>query len=163
MWAISRHAAPPAHEKVTAELNTTALQAGQQAVVAVVVDIEEGCHAQSHTPTDKTAMASSVSLIGPAGFKIYEPVYPDGETRNDPKTGKISVYAGRVIIYVPLQVTADAPPGDVTLAGTGHFQVCTDATGECFFPDSPAFSIHTRIVPRGTTVEPANAAPFKDF
>src|SRR3954462_6285295 len=48
---------------VSTALNTTSLQPGQQAVIAIVFDVKDGYYAQSHTPTDeKNGIAFNVKL-----------------------------------------------------------------------------------------------------
>ena len=51
-----------------------------------------------------------------ANITFHEPVYPEGKIENYPKLGKLSVYSGQTIIYVPFEVKADAKNGLVTIA-----------------------------------------------
>src|SRR5690349_296782 len=62
-----------------AVLNYTALQAGQQAVAAIVVDIKPGFHSQSHKPSEDFYIAFTVKLPADGPVRTYEPIYPPGQ------------------------------------------------------------------------------------
>ncbi|HEV8290522.1 MAG TPA: protein-disulfide reductase DsbD N-terminal domain-containing protein, partial [Tepidisphaeraceae bacterium] len=112
--------------------NTKTVQPGQQGVVAVVMEIAPGFHAQSHRPLEATYIPTNVTVKPVANITFHEPVYPDGKIENYPKLGKLSVYSGQTIIYVPFEVKADAKDGPVTLAAEVEYQVCNDSV--CFPP-----------------------------
>src|SRR5256885_898381 len=59
--------------ELSAELNFTALQPGQQAVVAVVLDIKPGFHAQSHTPSAANYIKLEVKADAAGPIKFFEP------------------------------------------------------------------------------------------
>ena len=103
--------------KVQSALNTTALRPGQDGLVAIVLDIAKGFHAQSNTPTGDN-LPTAATMKPAAGLEFSAPVYPLGLLKEYPALGKLNVYDGRAIIYVPLKVKADAPAGPVKLAGT---------------------------------------------
>lgn len=149
------------HAEVSAELNTNNLQPGQQAEVAVVADIKAGFHAQSHKPLDKNFREFTVKIESPAGATAYDAIYPEGEIHDYPALGKFSVYTGRVIVYVPVQVKADAAPGPMTLKGTVNLQACDEHV--CYQPEKIEFTIDTTIVARGQPQAPNKPELFKGF
>ncbi|HWP41441.1 MAG TPA: protein-disulfide reductase DsbD domain-containing protein, partial [Tepidisphaeraceae bacterium] len=132
---------------IRAALNYTALQPGQQAVIAVVLDVAPGFHAQSHTPLDPNLIAFEVKLEPNDQIQAWSPVYPPGQVHEYPALGKVSVYDGRTITYIPIELRADARPGKLTLNGTATYQICDDEA--CYPPEDAAFSIQTEIVPPG--------------
>ena len=146
--------------KVQAVLNTTALRPGQEALVAVVLDITKGFHAQSNTPTGDN-LPTVATMKPAAGLEFGTPIYPPGLLKEYPALGKLSVYDGRAIVYLPVKVRADAPAGPVKLAGMISYQVCDDQ--QCFFPEDVAFAIDTRIVPAGEAVQPNQAELFAGY
>src|ERR1051326_3263585 len=104
---------PPAMRKlpeadIRAEINYRQMPPGQQAVIAVVVNVPSGYHVQSHTPLAKNLRPLIVSVEPTAGLEVFEPVYPPPVIREYPALGKLSVYEGRVVVYVPVQVKRDA-------------------------------------------------------
>src|ERR1700689_5431790 len=83
----------------SAKLNTSALQVGQTAVVAVVVDIKPGLHAQSHTPRTDAGVNYIKFEVTPdpnPNVEFLEPIYPAGTIENFPALGPQSVYTGDV-------------------------------------------------------------------
>src|SRR6476661_7757289 len=77
---------------VSAALNTTALQPGQQAALAVVLDVKPGYHAQSHAPLSDNLIKTQVVLDPSDVAAAHEPIYPGGRTESFPLLGTLSVY-----------------------------------------------------------------------
>jgi suppressor for copper-sensitivity B len=143
---------------ISAALNVSALKPGQAAMIAVVVDVHPGLHAQSHQPLDPNLIAFELSADANPHITFDAPIYPPGQIEDYPVLGRISVYTGRTIAYVPLHVQPDAPPGPITLSGQLQLQACNDSS--CFAPEHPVFSIQTEIVAADQAVTPANADLF---
>ncbi len=162
--AITLHASakPPEMPKpvVTPALNANALKAGEKSILALVVNVPAGYHAQSHTPTEDN-VAFEVTPAATANVEAQAPVYPPGKEEDYKELGKLNVYTGKVTIYIPITVTAGAPVGPVTLTGKVHYQMCDDTS--CFPPADVQYSIDSKIVAAGDAVEPANAELFKDY
>jgi len=146
---------------VQAALNFTALQPGQQAVIAVVLDIAPGYHAQSHTPLDPNLIAFEVKLEPNDHIQVYSPLYPPGQVHEYPALGKVSVYDGRTITYIPIQVKSDAPAGKLTLSGKATYQICDDQA--CYPPEDAPFAIQTEIVPPGQPLHANQPELFAGF
>lgn len=146
---------------VSAALNIEPLQAGQQAVVAVVLDVGMGLHAQSHTPLESYLIPLEVKTNANTAIDVSAPIYPVAKIVQYPMLGKLSVYVGRAIVYVPVQVKGDAKTGPVKISGTIRYQICNDRA--CFAPQDHAWEIQTNIVAAGQAIHPANTELFKDF
>ncbi|MDB5911272.1 MAG: hypothetical protein JWP34_5389 [Massilia sp.] len=143
-----------------ATLNYAALQPGQQAVVAVVLDIKPGFHSQSHKPTVEANIPFMLEPAASPAVKFFEPIYPPGSM--EMLLGSLqSVYSGKVTVYLPLQVKADAKPGPLKISGTLEYQVCDK--NQCYAPQTTPFTIETQIVPAGQIVELQHAELFKDL
>jgi thiol:disulfide interchange protein DsbD len=156
----STFAAPPSRGEVkTAVLNYSALPVGHQAMAAVVVEIHEGFHAQSHTPLDPNLIKFEVTPSPNPAITFGEPRYPAGRIKNFPALGLLSIYTGRVAIFIPLDVKADAKPGPLKITGDLHYQVCDNNV--CYPPEQPKFSITTEIVPANADVKPNEPELFK--
>jgi thiol:disulfide interchange protein DsbD len=140
-------------------VNYSALKPGQQAWAAVTVQIKEGLHAQSHTPLDENFIKFEVKPDPNPAVTFGEPKYPMGKVEDYPALGKLSVYTGQVVIFVPLTVKADARPAPLELTGKVNFQACDDKV--CYPPESPKFTIKTEIVPPDATVKPNEPELFK--
>ncbi|HEX4794455.1 MAG TPA: cytochrome c biogenesis protein CcdA [Humisphaera sp.] len=143
-----------------AVLNYKSLQPGQQAVVGIVVDIKPGFHAQSHTPSSEDYIAFVVKLPAVAPAIVYDPIYPQGETHNY-AVGKLNVYTGQVIVYVPVEIPTDAKPGPLSLAGTVRWQICDE--DKCYIPETKKFTVETTIAAAGQAVQTQYPEVFKNF
>jgi thiol:disulfide interchange protein DsbD len=143
----------PGNLPSTTELNLQALPQGGQAVLAVIVEVPPGYHAQSNTPSQELLVPFKVTMQENPAVEFSDPVYPPGHNKTYPLLGTLNVYdAGRVVTYVPVRVKPEAPPGPITLTGKLQYQICDDAV--CLPPRRPAFTVATQIVPAGTNVEP---------
>src|SRR5258706_11549856 len=150
--------AQPKYATVSATLNRTAVQLGQDAVVAVVIDIKRGFHSQSHTPKDPDSIPLTLTATKSAGVTFSEIVYPPGQEERSPALGALSIYTGKVIIYVPVKLADDAKPGPLTLKGTIQYQICDDNT--CFAPETKPWSVETKVVAKGEATEAASPELF---
>lgn len=157
----ARGAVGGSHITVSAQLATAKLQRGQQAVLAVVGQVGPGLHAQSHTPLGEGLIAYQVTLDPATGVDVLAPQYPPGQIENYPALGQLSVYTGKVIIYVPLRVAANAPLGAVTIKGTVSCQICNDKA--CFAPEDVAFELQTEVVDASAKVAATDQTLFKGF
>jgi thiol:disulfide interchange protein DsbD len=146
----------------SAALNATALRPGDHAVAAVVLDIMPGYHAQSHHPSNRSFIAMQVKAGDTDAVMFGEPVYPEGRDVTYPGLGVLNVYEGQTVVYVPIDVKADAKPGEVEIGGTVTFQICDDRV--CYPPQrNKPWSIKTQVVPAGTEVKPANPDLFAGY
>jgi thiol:disulfide interchange protein DsbD len=158
-WSIA--AGPPKHGEITQSvLNVSALGQGQKAWAAVVVEIQDGFHAQSHTPLDENFIKFELKFDENPLVKIGTPRYPAGRIEDYPALGKLSVYTGKTVILVPIDVPADAKTGPVEITGRVQFQACDDKV--CYPPEQPKFSIKSEIVPASASVKPNEPELFKD-
>jgi thiol:disulfide interchange protein len=153
-------AALPQHGHVkSAVINYTGLHAGQKGMAAVVVEIDEGYHAQSHAPLDPNLIKFEVRPGENAAIAFGEPEYPPGQIENYPALGKLSVYTERVVVRIPFTVKGDAKPGPIEIGGKLRYQICDNKA--CYPPEQPKFSISTKIVPPNEQVKPNEPELFK--
>jgi len=141
-------------------LRDSALRAGHDSMIAVVIKVDEGLHAQSHTPLDENLIKFELKLDENPKLKFGAPVYPAGKIETYPDLGKLSVYTGSVVVYVPVQAKTDAPLGDVEVSGKASLQACDDK--RCFQPEQLKFTLSTKIVAADAAVTPTDADLFKD-
>jgi thiol:disulfide interchange protein DsbD len=146
---------------VSAALNATALKPGTDAILAVVLDVAPGFHAQSHTPSSDDYIPTELTLDPASGIDFGKPIYPPGIEENYPALGKLNVYEGKVTIFVPLQVKADAAAGSATIKGKLRYQICDDR--QCYMPETSPVKLETKIVAAGDAVSPANAELFAGY
>jgi thiol:disulfide interchange protein DsbD len=129
---------------ISAAADMTALHAGDKAIVAVTVVIKDGLHAQSHTPSDETAIPFVLTPDNNAAVNFGDIQYPKGQIVTFPALGTLSVYRGEVVVRIPVTVNADTKPGSVLIAGKVHYQACNDSA--CFQPETQKFSVTVTVV-----------------
>jgi thiol:disulfide interchange protein DsbD len=152
--------APQRAQVKRAVLSQTALRPGDKAMLAVEFEVEEGFHAQSHTPTQDFFIKFELKPDKDDAVTFGDPVYPQGKDEEYPGLGKLNVYTGKVVIFVPVEVKPDAKPGDIKLSGVAKYQACDDKV--CYPPAKAKFEAKTSIVPAGTEVKPNEPELFKD-
>jgi thiol:disulfide interchange protein DsbD len=160
-FCVPLAAAQPKTATLTTALNRSAVQPGQDAVVAVVLDIKPGFHSQSHTPKDPDLIALNVTAAKTDGVTVGGIVYPPAKEESFPALGVLSIYSGKVIFYVPVKVADDAKPGPLTLKGTIRYQICDD--NSCFAPETKPWTVETKVGARGEASEATSSELFKDY
>lgn len=158
--AISVGAERPKRATVEkAVVNYSALRAGSKATGAIVLEVKEGYHAQSHTPLDPNLIPFEVKLNETPGITFGEVQYPEPKVEDYPALGKLSVYTGRVIFRVPITIKPDSKPGPIEITGKLRYQICDDKV--CYPPESPTFSMKTEIVSADADVKANEPELFK--
>src|SRR5436305_15138793 len=90
-------AAPSKRAEVKqAVVNYSALPAGKNAMAAIVLDIKDGFHAQSHKPLDPLLIKFTVKMDDHPALTFGEPIYPEPEIKEYAALGKLSVYTGKI-------------------------------------------------------------------
>jgi len=147
---------------MSATLNVSALVPDQNAVLAVVVDIAPGFHSQSHTPSKKDFIALELKPRPNPAIEWQTPVYPPGKTIESSVLGEQNIYEGRVVVYVPFHVKADAATGDRRLSLGITLQTCSSSN--CYLPDSDiTFAVPVRMVPAGTAITAVSPELFAGY
>jgi thiol:disulfide interchange protein len=162
LLAPALHAQPADRAKITkTAFDRTAYHAGDKGTAAIVLEIPQGFHAQSRTPLEEFLIKFQLKVDKVDAVTFGEVVYPPAVIEDYPKLGKVSVYTGKVVLLVPFEVKADAPAGDLKLAGSLMYQLCDDAA--CYAPEKPKWSAATKVVAKGeeTKANEADAELFK--
>jgi thiol:disulfide interchange protein DsbD len=147
---------------VSAVLNVSALRPGDHAVVAVVVDIGPGLHAQSHWPTKEGFIGMEVKGGETEGTIYSQTVYPPGKDEIYAGLGQLNVYEGKTVVYVPLEIKPDAKTGEMELAGTITYQICDDRV--CYMPQREKhWGVKTQVLAAGSAVTPNAADIFAGY
>lgn len=143
---------------LSATVSPEALKPGDKAEVSVVVEIPEGYHSQSHTPSGENYIPLVVTPESTDAIVAGEPVYPPGVDVSYPALGKLNVYEGKVVIKVPVEVTQAARKGEVEIKGTVTYQICNDES--CFMPQrNKPWAAKATITASGTGKPTAASRP----
>jgi thiol:disulfide interchange protein DsbD len=144
---------PPGLPAAASFADMTAVHAGDKATIAVVVDLAAEYHAQSHTPTEETAIPFVLKPDLNPEVTFGEIQYPKAEMVTY-TLGTVSVFRGHIVTRLPITVKADAKPGPITISGTLRYQTCSDTI--CKFPEKHPFSVTMDVV---TADQPTQANP----
>ncbi|MDQ3439733.1 MAG: thioredoxin family protein [Planctomycetota bacterium] len=162
VFAVPASAQPKPRAKLSTVLNATALTPGESAALAVVVDVDPGHHAQSRTPLTDNLIPFDVKLDANPAITVGEPIYPTAVIHDyGVPLGKLSVYEGKVIVYIPIAVKPDAQPGPLKLTGGAAYQICDDKV--CYKPERPKFAIDTKVISAGEAVQPNQPDLFATY
>lgn len=144
---------------VSAVTDHSGVAPGGHLRAAVVIDVHEGWHTNSHTPLDKYLIATTLKLEPLDGVTAGEYLYPPGEKVKLAFSQElVSVYQGKVAIGVPLTVDGSANAGVVVLKGSLRIQACNDKT--CLAPSNIPVEVPIKILAEGETATPQNQELF---
>lgn len=158
----------PAQDLVTVSTHWSQSQAaaGDQRILAVVLEISEGFHinpdearaAENLIPTVVTVEAADAALqVGPVQY----PKPHDVTVNYTGKPQQIPVYEGRTVLYVPVIVGADAALGETAVTVAVRYQACNDRL--CYPPRNVAADAALTVVPKAQLQEPAEPAEQELF
>ncbi len=102
---------------------------GKQFQVAVVVDINEAYHMNSHNPSDSYLIPTTLTPQLPAGIKLVDTVYPTGRDKTFPFSPKkpLNVYSGSVTLRMRLSAEESTPLGPASIPITLRYQACNNS------------------------------------
>ena len=104
-----------------------AVRPGASVQIMVIADIRPDYVVVAHQAAD--AQLAPLTLRFPAmrGVAVGAPRYPAAQdARVDADRRSIPTYAGTVRIAVPVTVSKQMPPGELTLQGELHYQACVE-------------------------------------
>jgi len=145
---------------LTTAANVDRLRPGDRARIALVLTVKDGFHIQSNKPLTPGFIATDVFTDIVPGLTIGEPVFPPARRTTVPELGEVAVFAGRVVIVIPIQANPDLKGPNVRVSGVLTYQACDDKTGQCFMPTSVEWAITIPVGDRDALVKPVNADIF---
>ncbi len=105
----------------------------------------------SHHPTDKYLIATTLTPKLPTGFELLDTLYPAGRVEKfsfSPDKG-LDVYSGSVTLKLRLVARNDAPIGAVTFPVTLRYQACNDTT--CLPPVKVPVDVRVDVAAAGAS------------
>lgn len=122
---------------------------GKDFQVAVVVDINEAYHMNSHKPSDAYLIPTTLTPKLPDGITLVDTIYPAGHDKKFSFSDKpLNVYAGKVTLRLKLAAGASAPLGDATIPITLRYQACNNSA--CLPPVKIPVDVTLKIAAAGT-------------
>lgn len=146
--------------KATAYVSLLPVPRGREFQVAVVVNIADGFHMNSHKPSDAYLIATTLTPELPTGITLADTIYPAGHAEkfsfspNEP----LDVYTRSVTLRLKLSAQAAAPLGRASIPMVLRFQACNQTT--CLPPVKVPVSTQLQIVEAGTPSKAAHPEIF---
>ncbi len=154
---------------VRAVWSVTAAHPGDQAVLAVVLQVNEGFHINADERQilpveDLKLFPTKVVVIGAdKGLQIEAPLYPSAVPLTVPYlTGDVMSFQGETVIYLPVRLGDSLSDG--RLAGLNlqvHYQPCSEEY--CLLPIKEEVETSLPIVASNTVVEKINQKLFAGY
>jgi len=135
------------------------IHSGETFRVAIVANIEQGFHINSHKPLDEFLVPTVVKFDKRKGI-VFGPVsYPEPVFKPFSfSTNKVSVYEGKISICAQGKLAEDISMGDIEVSGKLAYQACDDQ--RCFMPNSVKFEIPLKVVKPGEPIKLINKHIF---
>ncbi|MGC1385127.1 MAG: protein-disulfide reductase DsbD domain-containing protein [Candidatus Acidiferrales bacterium] len=132
---------------------------GKAFEAAVVVDIQQGYHMNSHTPSEAYLIPTSVTATPPAGFKVVDTIYPPGKQIKFQFSDKpLDVYSGSVTVKLKLAADAGAPVGAARIPVVLRYQACSETT--CLPPVKVPVDVKVNVAASGTAAHATHPEIF---
>jgi Disulphide bond corrector protein DsbC len=134
---------------------------GKAFEVAIVANIHEGYHMNSHHPLDSYLIPTTMTANAPAGIKVVDTIYPPGQDKKFPfsPTKPLNVYTGSVTLRLKMTAEANAKIGSTTIPVTLRYQACNDSA--CLPPVKIAVDVPVDVAAAGASSHPANKTIFE--
>lgn len=117
---------------------------GESNEILIEMEILDPYHIQANPAANPRLIPSTLSLEAVSGITANSPIYPPGKRyRLKQSQESLSVYSGKLVLKVPITVSAVAKLKSVRLRGKFRFQPCNDSI--CFFPVSLPIEIPIEI------------------
>jgi DsbC/DsbD-like thiol-disulfide interchange protein len=133
---------------------------GKDFQVAVVVDINQAYHMNSHKPSDSYLIPTTLTPQLPAGFTLVDTAYPAGHDKKFPFSPDkpLNVYSGTVTLRLKLSAQSGAALGAVMIPMTLRYQACNNSA--CLPPVKVPVSIEFKVAAAGTASHAAHPEIF---
>lgn len=151
--ALSQNAAPPKSAaevvKTHAYVSLDPVPRGKEFQAAIVVDIANGYHMNSHKPLDSYLIPTTLTPQVPAGITLTDTMYPSGHNEKFPFSPDkpLNVYSKSVTLRLKLSAEASAPLGATTIPVVLRYQACNNSA--CLPPVKVPVSVQLQVVAAG--------------
>ncbi len=129
---------------LSARVEPARLRPGERGRLVVEVTVPEGCHVESHAPSEPWLIPAVLGVETPEGIAAGEVDYPEGEERTFEWTPAVlRVYRGTFELLAPVEVARGASPGAVAVLARLSYQGCTESL--CLMPSEQAVEAGVEI------------------
>ncbi len=133
---------------------------GKAFEAAVVVQIAEGYHMNSHKPSDAYLIPTTLTPKLPEGIHLVDTIYPPGRLKKfafSPDKA-LDVYSGSVTLRLKLTAQDSAAIGATTIPMILRYQACNNSA--CLPPVKIPVTAELKIAAAGATAKPVHSDVF---
>jgi hypothetical protein len=139
---------------------TDATHADSVVKMAVLAQVVPGFHINDHKPSLDYLIPTRFEVDPSNQFTVKSVVYPKGILKKFPFSDvPLSVYEGKVVVGVILQVGKTVPVGTSALKAKFAYQACNDHA--CLAPTSVPVTLKIRVVPQNVPLKPVENDAFQ--
>ena len=133
---------------------------GKEVQAAIVVDIANGYHMNSHKPLDSYLIPTTLTPQLPAGITLADTAYPAGHNEKFPFSPDkpLNVYTKSVTFRMKLSAESGAKLGATTIPVVLRYQACNNSA--CLPPVKVPVSVELQVVAAGATSKPMHPEIF---
>jgi len=133
---------------------------GAEFQIAVVVNIQNGYHMNSHKPLDAYLIPTTLTPQLPPGIRLVEAMYPSGQVRkfSFSQDKGLDVYSGSVTLRLRLIADDGARLGATTIPMSLRYQACNDSA--CLPPVRVPVTVQMQVAAAGTAGHPMHPEIF---
>ncbi|MGM0506671.1 MAG: cytochrome c biogenesis protein CcdA [Bacteroidota bacterium] len=136
--------------------------AGEEAPVALWIELEEEWHVNSHSPSISYLIGTELRLDPPEGVRVSPVAYPASvEYQFDFAEEPVDVYEGEFPLFFTVTTDEAHPGGSVQIPARLTIQACNNEV--CLAPSEVSLELTLEVTPAGTGFQPLNSQYFDDF
>ena len=122
---------------------------GKEFQAAVLVDIAENYHMNSHKPAESYLIPTTLTPQLPPGIRLVDTIYPNGHLKKFPFSPDkaLDVYSGSVTLRLKLAAEDSAPIGKTMIPIVLRYQACNNSA--CLPPVKVPVTVELQIAATG--------------
>ncbi|MGH2568682.1 MAG: cytochrome c biogenesis protein CcdA, partial [Bacteroidota bacterium] len=131
--------------RVEAKLSSDKVKAGSTFQAAVILNIAEGWHVNSHTPSESYLIGTALDLQPQEGIIVADMRYPKGKLLKFAfSETPLDVYEDSIAIFLAFRLSDKVSPGGYQMTGSLTVQACNDQV--CLAPSTIPVTIPLHVV-----------------
>jgi len=148
-------------KRLQAVADTDKAKPGSKFEVAIVFDVADGHHINSHKPLGEFLVPTDVFHEKTEGLYIGRARFPAGKVEPSGLPGEqVSVYRGRAVVLLPIEAEPGLTGEEVRIRGVATYQACSDQTKVCFPPTAVEWELALPVAKADETPQAANRELF---
>ncbi|UCD30396.1 MAG: thioredoxin family protein [Planctomycetota bacterium] len=148
-------------KRISTAASVDKVKPGSKFQVAVVLEIKDKHHINSHRPLQDFLIATDLFHDQTDGLSINRPKFPKGHLEPSLIPGqRQSVYRGKTVIVLPIEADKTVTGPNLRISGVVTYQACSDKDKTCFFPTAVEWSLTLPVAGPDQNVKAVNTELF---